>query len=262
MAHNSDDLPPISPASARWLVITGIVLGLGLALMLLPWMLPPLRDTLLGPSPKAYWYLTRASGLVAYALLWASTAMGLLITGRLSRIWPGGPVAIDLHNFLSMLGLSVTLFHVFILLGDQYIGYNLFSLLAPFASLNYRPVEVAMGQLALYLGWAVTLSFYIRKKIGPRTWRRFHYASFVVYLLALAHGMTAGTDTMTVPVAAMYIITWLATFFLIVYRILATMKAETLHTTGRKSTPHVATPVSGPTRGADVPASSHNGGST
>ncbi|HLF05397.1 MAG TPA: hypothetical protein VI855_09305 [Dehalococcoidia bacterium] len=226
MAQKADDLPPVSSSSMRMLIITGIILGIVLALMLIPVILPGLRDSLLGSSPKAYWYLARASGLVAYALLWASVAMGLLISGRVSRVWPGGPTAIDLHNFLSIFGLLMVLFHVAILLGDQYMAYSVFSLLIPFASVDYRPLEVGLGQLGMYLGWMITLSFYVRKKIGPRVWRRLHYGSFAVYLLITVHGVLAGTDTLAVPVMVLYAVTSAVTFFLVIYRILATVKPE------------------------------------
>ena len=226
MHQTPAELPATSSSTTWLLLITGVVLGGGLALMLLPAILPALRDSALGSSPKAYWYLARVSGLVAYTLLWASVAMGLLISGRVSRIWPGGPNAVDLHNFLSMLGLSMSLFHVAILLGDRYIGYTVVTLLVPFLGHSYRPIEVGLGQLGMYLGWIIALSFYVRKHMGPRGWRRLHYGSFGMYVLVTLHGILAGTDTLALPVLVLYFITAGLTFYLLIYRILAMAKSE------------------------------------
>ena len=106
------------------------------------------------------------------------------------------------------------------------MAYGVFSLLIPFASVDYRPVEVGLGQLGMYLGWMITLSFYVRKQIGPRVWRRLHYGSFAVYLLMTVHGVLAGTDTLTVPAIILYSATTSVTFFLVTYRVLTTVKPE------------------------------------
>ena len=34
----------------------------------------------------------------------------------------------------------------------------------------------------------------MRKWIGQKGWRRLHYASFVAFILAVGHALTAGTD--------------------------------------------------------------------
>jgi hypothetical protein len=62
--------------------------------------------------------------------------LGLSITNRLARLWPGGPAAADLHEHASLLGLAFGLLHALVLLGDAYIGYTLPQLLIPFASVS------------------------------------------------------------------------------------------------------------------------------
>jgi DMSO/TMAO reductase YedYZ heme-binding membrane subunit len=44
---------------------------------------------------------------------------------------------------------------------------------------------------------ALGLSFYVRRRIGPRLWRKAHRATIVVYLLAVVHTLGAGTDAST-----------------------------------------------------------------
>jgi predicted ferric reductase len=148
-------------------------------------------------------------------------AMGVMITNKLARIWPGGPFAFDLHEYATLLGLAFALFHALILMGDQYIHFNLMTVLVPFTSADYRPVWVGLGQLAFYTMAIVTLSFYVRKRITPRVWRQLHYLSFLTFLLALAHGIFGGTDSGSVWVRGLYWASGGVLLFLFVYRILA-----------------------------------------
>ena len=202
-------------------LLLGASLGALFALFVAPQWLAGVAQSLDGPSPKAYWYLSRAAGIVAYLLLWLSVALGLLITGKLSRLWPGGPTAADLHQFSSLLGWAFALFHGLVLLGDRYVGYSLVALLVPFAASDYRPLAVGLGQLAFYLGLLVSGSFYFRRWIGYRAWRLFHFTSFAVYLLATAHGLAAGTDAGQPLMLALYGLSALSVFFLTVFRVLA-----------------------------------------
>jgi predicted ferric reductase len=207
-----------------WKVIAGLFLaviaGALAAVFVVPQWLPGLAGSLFGDAPKAYWYLSRASALVAYGLLWLSMLLGLSITNKLARLWPGGPVAFDLHEYASWLGLAFALFHALILMGDHYINYSLVQVFMPFASTGYKPVWVGLGQLGFYLMALVTLSFYVRKQIGAKTWRLIHYASFAMFLLALIHGLLSGTDTSVPAVVGMYWLTGGSFLFLLVYRIL------------------------------------------
>src|SRR5919206_3851292 len=117
-----------------FVVILGFVLG-GLAhfLFQVNW-LAGIQASLAGTDPKAFWYLSRATAFVGFGLLWLSMALGLSITNKLARLWPGGPAANDLHEYTSLLGLAFGCFHGLILLGDGYSNYSLAQLLLPFAT--------------------------------------------------------------------------------------------------------------------------------
>jgi predicted ferric reductase len=200
--------------------LLGVVLGTVGAALVLPTWLPDLTASAVGTEPKAYWYLSRAAGLVAYLLLWLSITLGLAITNRLVRAWPGGPTALDLHQFCSLLALGFALFHGLILLGDRYINYTLAQLVIPFADGDYRPFWVGLGQLSFYLAILITFSFNARRFIGLRAWRILHYASFALYAMVTAHGIGAGTDSTMPMVLALYIIAAATTFFLTLLRVL------------------------------------------
>jgi hypothetical protein len=65
------------PSSNSRPLILGASLGALGALALTPTWVPALVGTLTGDAPAAYWYLSRASGLTAYGLLWLSVVCGL-----------------------------------------------------------------------------------------------------------------------------------------------------------------------------------------
>lgn len=217
---NSDEFT----SNLNWKVVAAllaaVVLGATMAVFVLPAWLPGLAASLYGQAPKAFWYVSRASALVAYVLLWISMAFGLIITNRMARLWPGGPAAFDLHEYTSWLGLAFGLFHALILMGDHYINYSLAQVLMPFASVNYKPFWVGIGQLGFYTLALVTVTFYVRKQIGSRVWRLVHYLSFGSWLMAMVHGLFAGSDTTAPAVLAMYWFTGGSLVFLFVYRVL------------------------------------------
>ena len=189
----------------------------------LPSLLPGLAASLLGPEPKAYWYLSRSTAFVAFGLLWLAMALGLMMTNRLARLWPGGPVAFDLHEHASILGLAFGLFHALILLGDRYANYSLAQILVPFASGGSLAGWVGLGQLGLYLMGLVGLSFYVRPLIGRAGWRLLHFLSFATFGLALLHGVMSGSDTGTPWAQALYWLSGGSLLFLAVYRVLVSV---------------------------------------
>lgn len=215
-------LPPAMAIQTVLLLLTAVAVGAIAGAAVLPQWAPALSDTLLGAAPKAYWYLSRASAIVAFVLLWLSIVLGLSLTNRTARIWPGGPVVFDLHQHASLLGLAAALFHGLILMGDRYIAYSLATVLTPFASVDYRPFWVGLGQIGFYLLALVGLSFYVRRWMGTRLWRVVHYLSFGVFILALAHGIMSGSDTSAPAVALLYWIAGGSVVFLTLHRVLVT----------------------------------------
>lgn len=62
-----------------------MTVGLLVAVLLLPAWLPNMAFSLGGNSPKAYWYLSRATAFVSLSLLWLSMALGISITNKMAR---------------------------------------------------------------------------------------------------------------------------------------------------------------------------------
>ena len=126
-----------------------------------------------------------------------------------------------MENYSSLLGLGFALFHALILMGDHYINYSLGQVLLPFASAGYRPLWVGLGQIGWYALVVVSLTFYIRRKIGHRLWRLIHFLSYAMFALALIHGLMSGTDSSAVWARGMYWASAASLLFLTVYRLLS-----------------------------------------
>jgi hypothetical protein len=144
------------------------------------------------------WYIARAAGLVSWALLAAATLWGLTLStkspGRALGHRPRPNWLLDMHRWLGGTALAFTGVHVLALLADQYTHFGLSAILVPFAS-SWHPVAVAWGVVGLYLLLAVELTSLARSKLSKRAWRRVHTASFVLFVTATIHGLSAGTDT-------------------------------------------------------------------
>ncbi len=217
-------VPSETSFQTAWIVVLSIIAGVMLAVVILPAWLPNLVSSLLGPEPKAFWYLSRAAAITAYGLLWVSMATGVAITNKMAAVWPGGPTARDLHQFTSLLGLGFALFHGVILIGDAYINFNLVQVLLPFSSPSYRPFWVGVGQTTLYLWAIVAFSFYLPRQIKQRVWRKLHFVSFAVFAAALLHGITSGTDSGTTWMSGLYWVSGSILVFLTFYRVIRTAK--------------------------------------
>jgi predicted ferric reductase len=201
------------------LILLAMMIGLLAAILLLPSWLPTMATSLTGVSPKGYWYLSRATAFVSLSVLWISMALGIGISNKMARLWPGAPAAFAIHEYVSLLGLAFALFHALILLGDHYINFTVAQIFLPFATVGYRPLWVGIGQLGFYVWLIVNVSFYIRRSIGQKTWRVLHYLSFAMYLMGLLHGLFSGTDSHTNWAQWYYWISAGSLLFLLFYRI-------------------------------------------
>ena len=199
-------------------MVLAMAVGMLVAVVVLPAWMPNLATSLLGPDVKAYWYLSRGTAFVALSLLWLSMALGLMMSNKIARSWPGVAAAFAIHEYVSLLGLGFAMFHAIVLMGDKYINYTLAQLAVPFAS-TYQPLGVGLGQVGFYILLIVAFSFYVRKSIGKKLWRLIHYLSFFTYLLAFSHSLIAGTDTSLPWAQQYYWFTGGSLLFLLMYRL-------------------------------------------
>jgi predicted ferric reductase len=216
-----DEIPQTMLLPTIFLISVAATGGALAAMLLLPTLLPGIKASMMGNTPQAFWFLSRSSGQVAYLLLWLSMCLGLMMTNKLARLWPGGPVAFDLHQFISLLGMAFALFHGLILLGDRYLNPSFWQVILPFGMVGYHPFWVGLGQAGFYLMAVVSFSFYVRKQITPLIWRLVHLLSFVSFVFALLHGIASGSDSVSGWAQGLYWGTGSIFLFLFIYRILA-----------------------------------------
>lgn len=223
-------------------------IGLLLAVLVLPNWLPNLNFSLGGEAPKAYWYLSRATAFASLSLLWLSMALGMGITNKMARTWPGAAAAFAMHEYVSLLGLAFAVFHAVVLLGDHYINFTPLQLLVPFSTVDYRPLWVGIGQIGFYVWLIVALTFYIRSLIGQKTWRVVHYLSFAMYIMGLYHGLFSGTDVNAPWAQYYYWISGGSLLFLFVARVIGAIMDRLIpaRPTPRQAPPPPRPPASAP----------------
>ena len=115
-------------------------------------------------SAQLPWYVARAAGIVAWALLAASVLWGLAMTTRALGPKPKRPWLLDLHRFLGGLALVFTAIHVVAIMGDSYVHFGLAEALVPLAS-KWHPIPVAFGIVGIYLLAAVEFTSLLRSRI-------------------------------------------------------------------------------------------------
>ena len=210
---------------STWMaLIVAIAVGALGALVLLPMFSDIFAQSLVGKEAKGYWFLSRASGVTAYVLFWASMMMGLLMSTKTTRLWSTGPTFMAMHEFTSILGLLFAGFHALILLGDAFIKTDIVQILTPFL-MNFgkdgaQSIWIGFGQLGFYALALILLSFYVRQRISYGVWRWLHFGTFVAYMLVTVHGMLVGSDTQTTFMLSVYAFTNASILFLTLYRIL------------------------------------------
>ena len=139
------------------------------------------------------WYAARAGGVVSYLLVSACVLAGILLAGK--RSIPGLPrfAVEDVHRFLGILAGVFIAIHIGAVALDSVVPFSLTQLVVPFTA-SYRPLATGLGIVALELLLAVSVTNRLRSRLPYRVWRRAHYATLAVWLLATVHGILSGTD--------------------------------------------------------------------
>ena len=166
------------------------------------------------------WELARVGGMVAYVLITASVVIGMLVSLKLrSPRWPRW-VTTELHRFVTLLALVFAVVHGVAVWIDPFTGFTPAEVLVPLAS-HYRPLWMAAGIIAGYLLLGVWASEYARPRIGYAWWRRLHFLSFVVFVLATLHGVGSGSDTADAWGLLVYGTAGASVLILVIWRLLA-----------------------------------------
>jgi predicted ferric reductase len=147
------------------------------------------------PGVALAWSVDRAAGVAALLLASGTLVLGLMQSqrGRSGR----GLAAIELHTLHEGLSIAVLValaIHGLTFAIDPFFHSGVAAAIVPFDS-PYRPLAVGVGQVAAYGLLALSLSFYLRRRIGTPRWRSAHRAIPLFWGLGVLHGLLAGSDS-------------------------------------------------------------------
>ena len=126
------------------------------------------------PMEYGWWLASRASGLVALALITLSVTLGLAMAGRVSREPKLRRAMLAVHEHAALAAPD----------RDRRPRHHAarrqagctrarLGILVPF-HMDHEPLFTGLGIIAGYLAAALGLSFYARRRIGTKRWRSLH----------------------------------------------------------------------------------------
>jgi sulfoxide reductase heme-binding subunit YedZ len=194
------------------------------------------------------WMVIRGSGIVAFALLAASSIWGLLVSTKvLGRAVKAKPVT-WFHESLGLGALIAAVVHMGALTMDNYIEFGWLDVLVP-GMASWNSMAVSFGVMAFYGLAIVALSFYVKGVIGQKAWRTIHFLAFGTFLATLVHGIMAGTDSGHPAVVALYFGSAMLIVALVAIRVIQQRAGTDRPTTRRMA----ATVESGPIERQRIP---------
>jgi sulfoxide reductase heme-binding subunit YedZ len=145
------------------------------------------------PSQHLWWIASRSLGVVAMVLLTVSVVIGLTMSGRLARRPALRRWLVATHEHTAIAAITAIGLHGVTLLGDPFLKPGLAGIAVPFAG-RHEPLWTGIGILGGYLVAALALSFYFRRRIGARRWRRLHRFIALGWAMSAVHTLGSGTD--------------------------------------------------------------------
>ncbi|MFB8440736.1 ferric reductase-like transmembrane domain-containing protein [Streptomyces niveus] len=176
------------------------------------------------------YYLSQAFGWSALLWAWGTVILGLLLSGpRPARLPLSGPRLERLHRTTSLNTIALIVAHALFFAAeliyqdtDSWPSRLGGAVLETFIPGGYNSGTgvwaMPIGQAALYLAIPLGLLFYVRHRIGPKTWRILHRFVLVVYVLSVWHTLLYGTNVwydgafrntvwlLQLPIAALFLL--------------------------------------------------------
>lgn len=142
------------------------------------------------------WYISRITGLIAYALLWVVLLFGFSFRTPFLKKFVAPAYKLDLHIYLSVLTFVFVLTHAFILLFDHLAEMSLADILIPFhvSTPFIDPAGLASGIIAFYIFIIIIATSLLRKHLPHGLWRSLHFFHALLYILVVLHALQMGTD--------------------------------------------------------------------
>jgi DMSO/TMAO reductase YedYZ heme-binding membrane subunit len=144
-------------------------------------------------TEKLAWYVSRASGLIAWVLVAASIVWGITLSSRLLRRRGIPAWLLDLHRYLGLLAVIFSVVHLLGLVADNYVHFGWKELFIPMAS-DWQPGATAWGIVALYLLLAIQITSWLMRRMPRKYWHAVHLLAYPLFVLGTVHGFQAGAD--------------------------------------------------------------------
>lgn len=147
-------------------------------------------------NPQVWWYLTRASAMVAWVLLTLTVVWGILLKTRILRGADNPEWLTVTHRYISGLAMAMIVTHMGTLLLDEYIQFGWADILVPFAT-SFEPLPVALGIMAFWLIILVQVTALSSRWLPESVWKGVHLSSYLAIVLVGLHSGLVGTDVGT-----------------------------------------------------------------
>src|SRR5262249_31182406 len=140
------------------------------------------------PMNTAFWYASRATGIVALLLLTAVLVLGILVN-RQGRL-PGLPrfAVTDIHRNLSLLSLPFIAAPILTAVLDPYVHIPLTSAVVPFTS-GYERLWLGLGAVSLDIMAAMIVTSLLRGRMNRVLWRAVHVLAYASWPVVFAHSI-------------------------------------------------------------------------
>ena len=176
-------------------------------------------------NPQIWWYLARASGIVAWLFLTTAVLWGIMLSTDLFPKHRRPAWLLDLHRGLGALSLIAVAVHLAALVADSYVDFGVVHLLVPFAS-EWKRWQVALGVVALWGLVVVEATSLAMKRLPRKLWRGIHFTSYLTFVLTSLHGTFAGTDATNMMYVVTSVLATTALVAAVIYRILTRRAAR------------------------------------
>ncbi|MGZ4689952.1 MAG: ferric reductase-like transmembrane domain-containing protein [Acidimicrobiia bacterium] len=140
------------------------------------------------------WFLSRATGIVAFVLLTVTVVLGIVTSLRWQTVNIPRFVIEYVHRNVTVLVLALIAIHITTVVVDGFAPIGWIAAVVPFSS-PYRPIWLSLGALGFDLMLAVAVTSWLRHRVGFRVWRFLHWSAYASWLLVLVHAFGTGTDT-------------------------------------------------------------------
>lgn len=197
-------------------------------------------------NPQIWWYIARASGIIAWLFITAAVLWGILLSTKLFPEQRRPAWLLDLHRMLGALSVLFLATHVGALIADSYIQFDIVDVLVPFAS-DWKTWQVALGVFAFWGVVIVEATSLAMKRLPRKVWRGIHFTSYATFVLTSLHGTFAGTDATNKMYVATSIVTTLALMAAVIHRVMTRRSAQPV-----KPRPRRVAPMPVGTMGDDV----------